>query len=128
MERRVSIVSLGLIAAAMVAVTACTHAPVASQPASAAESAAARVEHQARVPGEYLITLASGVDEGVISEYYGRFGIKDVNALGEETFLLVLSNDPGPQEMVGLVRDDPRIEAVQPNLIYWTNRSGKIKK
>lgn len=78
---------------------------------------------QARVQDEYLVTLAPDVDERVISEFYGRFGIKELNALGDETYLLVLTNDPGPQEMEGLVSDDTRFKAVQPNIIHWANRS-----
>lgn len=83
---------------------------------------------QARVPEEYLVTLAPDVDERVISEFYGRFGIKELDALGDETYLLVLTNDPGPQEMEELVSDDTRFKAVQPNIIYWANRSARKAK
>ena len=117
------IVSPGLIIAAAVAVSACTHAPIAPSPALAA--APVRAERQARVPDEYLVTLAPDVDEGAIPELYGRFGIKELNALGDETYLLVLANDPGPQEMEELISNDSRFKAIQPNIIYWANRSGK---
>lgn len=122
-------VTLGLIIAAAVAISACTHAPAApSQVLAAAKPAPASAEHQARVPDEYLVTLAPDVDESVISEFYGRFGIKELNALGGETYLLVLMKDPGPQEMEELISDDTRFKAVQPNIIYWANRSaGKSK-
>lgn len=128
MKNRVNLVSFCWIAATLLALAACAHAPVATHSGLAAEPAPASTERQARVPGEYLVRLVSGEDEGVISEHYDRFGIKDVNALGDETFLLILSNDPGPQEMEALVRDDSRVVAVQPNLIFWTNRSGRIAK
>ena len=120
------IVSPGLIIAAAVAVSACTHAPAApSQVLAAAKPKPVSAEQQARVPDEYLVTLAPDVDEGAISELYGRFGIKELNALGDETYLLVLANDPGPQEMEELISDDSRFKAIQPNIIYWANRSGK---
>ena len=120
------IVSPGLVIAAAVAVSACTHAPVAPSPALAtAKPAPVRAQQQARVPDEYLVTLAPDVDESVIPELYGRFGIKELNALGDETYLLVLANDPGPQEMEDLISDDSRFRAIQPNIIHWANRSGK---
>ena len=117
------IVSPGLVIAAAVAVSACTQAPLASH--ALAQSASVRAEQQARVPDEYLVTLAPDVDESVIPELYGRFGIKEINALGDETYLLVLANDPGPQQMEELISDDSRFRAIQPNIIYWANRSGK---
>lgn len=86
----------------------------ASEPASPGE--------QARVPNEYLVTLSPGSDEGIISKHYGRFGIKYLHALEEETFLLIVSNDPGPREMEALIQDDSRIKLVQPNIIYWGYR------
>ena len=85
-------------------------------------------EEQPRVPDEYLVTLAPDVDKGIIFEYYGSFGIKDVFALGGETFLLVLVNDPGPKKMESVINEENRIVVVQPNLIYWDNRSGRITK
>jgi hypothetical protein len=87
-----------------------------------------RTAEQPRVPDEYLVTLAPDVDKHIIFEYYGNFGIKDVFALGGETFLLVLVNDPGPQKMESLIDKEDRIVVVQPNLIYWNNRTGSITK
>lgn len=130
MESGTRIVSLGLIVAAAIAISACTHAPAEpSQVLAAATPTPASAEQQARVPDEYLVTLSPDVDESVISEFYGRFGIKELDALGDETYLLVLTNDPGPQEMQELINEDPRFKAVQPNIIYWANhRSGKKAK
>jgi hypothetical protein len=122
------IVSPGLVIAAAVAVSACTHAPVAPSHALAAKPAPVRAEQQARVPDEYLVTLAPNVDESVIPELYGRFGIRELSALGDETYLLVLANDPGPREMEDLISDDSRFRTIQPNIIHWANRSGKKEK
>ncbi len=117
------VVTFGLAIAVAVAIPACTHAPAAPAYAGAARPVTERAEQQARVPDEYLVTLAPDVDERVISEFYGRFGIKELDALGDETYLLVLTNDPGPQQMEDLVGDDARFRAVQPNIIQWANRS-----
>lgn len=80
------------------------------------------------MPDEYIVTLAPDVDRDIIFKYYGSFGIKDIYALGDETFLLVLLNDPGPQKMESLINAEERIVVVQPNLIYWDNRTGGIVK
>ncbi len=117
------VVTVGLAIAAAVAISACTHAP-----AAPSYVGPERTEQQARVPDEYLVTLAPDVDESVISEFYGRFGIKELDALGDETYLLVLTSDPGPQEMEDLVSEDARFKAVQPNIIYWANRSARKAK
>lgn len=118
MGRGANIILRGLIVAVMATVSACAQMPL--TPAAAAEPA--RSGPQARVPNEYLVTLAPDVDDRVISRYYGRFGIKYLHALAEETFLLILSNDHGPQEMEALVHGDSRIKLVQPNIIYWDYR------
>lgn len=118
---------LNLSMVVLLAVSACAHQ---SQKLSSTEPKAAITiaNEQPRVPDEYLVTLAPDADKGVITEYYGRYGIKDIYALGGETYLLVLLNDPGPVSMVSLVDADDRIMAVQPNLVYWDNRSGSLIK
>jgi hypothetical protein len=75
-----------------------------------------------RVPNEYLVTLAPDADAAVIARYYGRFGIKYVHALAEETYLLILSRDPGPATLENLIQNEPDIRVVQPNLIQWDYR------
>lgn len=139
MERSAHIVMISSVILLMVTVSACTQMPsspaasCAPLPVSATVSISkpvppARTAEQPRVPDEYLVTLAPDVDRHIIFDYYGRFGIKDVFALGGETFLLVLVNDPGPQKMESLINDEDRIVVVQPNLIYWDNRTGSITK
>ncbi len=83
--------------------------------ARAPEDAAAR---PARVPGEYLVTLAPGADATAIREVYGRFGITRVQDLGRSVFLVSLADDPGPVRMDELRKADARIRAVQPNFTY----------
>lgn len=119
MERGVRhVVLIGLIACQAMAVSACAHTPQVSGPA--AEHGPA--QPQARVPNEYLVTLAPDANENIISQYYGRFGIKYVRALEEDTFLLVVSDDPGPQEMAAQISKESRIRVIQPNLIQWDYR------
>jgi hypothetical protein len=116
---------MGLIATLVVAVSACHRAPTIDSPVANPVSKHEIADRQARVPNEYLVTLIPEVQESAITELFGRFGIKEIHALGGETYLLILTKDPGPGEMSELVRGDARFQAVQPNLIYWTNRSGK---
>lgn len=121
MVRGVNFVFPGLAVTMLAMVSACTLTPPTPE-SVAAKQEPAQVEQQARVPNEYLVTLAPDTNESVIPEYYGRFGIKYLHALGDETFLLVLSDDPGPHEMEVLILDESRIKVVQPNLIYWDYR------
>jgi hypothetical protein len=119
----------GLVCLIAMMVAACSHAP--AEKTSAATPKSARhnqADRQARVPNEYLVTLVPEAKESAISDLFGRFGIKDLHALGGDTWLLILTNDPGPGEMLDLVERDPRFERVQPNLIYWANRSSKKAK
>ena len=120
MERNAHITLILLIVPLMVTVSACTHTPPTptascaplSQPVvKAVPKPVPTVQpaEQPRVPDEYLVTLAPDVDKHIIFDYYGNFGIKDVFALGGETFLLVLVNDPGPQKMESLINEEDRI-------------------
>lgn len=115
------------IIALAVALTACAHtSPQTALPVKQPQMAVS--DEEPRVPDEYLITLSPDADKAIIAEYYGKYGIKDIFALGGETYLLVLRNDPGPQTIVSQVFDDDRIMAVQPNIVYWDYRSGSITK
>lgn len=126
MMKRTNTVSLSMAGMMLVAVSACSQRPVAAAPSLAeVPSVHERADRQARVPNEYLVTLAAGMDESAIREIFGRLGIQEVNVLGGETYLLILKIDPGPGAMEDMVRGDTRFVAVQPNLIYWANRSRK---
>jgi hypothetical protein len=127
MERGVRFVVLNLIVAALTLVSACaqtspTLAKVVAKPEFTFP------DEKPRVPDEYIITLTPEADKGIIAEHYGRFGIKDIYALGGETYLLVLQNDPGPRKMEAVINDDTRVMIIQPNLVYWDHRSGSIIK
>jgi hypothetical protein len=108
-------------------VSACTHtSPIAAS--TDAKSTIIIAKDTPRVPDEYLIKLSPDADRGIIAEYFGKYGIKDIFALGGETYLLVLQHDPGPEMVVSLVFEDDRVMAVQPNIIYWDYRSGSNTK
>ncbi len=127
MERGEHFVVLNLIIAVMVLVSACAQTSqtlVRGEP----KQEFTTLEEKPRVPDEYIITLSPEADKGIIAEHYGRFGIKDIYALGGETYLLVLQNDPGPRKMEAVINDDTRVMIIQPNLVYWDHRSGSITK
>ena len=127
MERRINFVVLSLLIVVMALVSACTQT---SQPLARgkANPKFAASDEKPRVPDEYIITLSPDADKSIIAEHYGRFGIKDIYALGGETYLLVLQNDPGPRKMEAVINDDTRVMIIQPNIVYWDHRSGSIIK
>jgi len=127
MERGVHFVVLNLIVSALALVSACAQTPQ-TLARVAAKPEFAIPDEKPRVPDEYIITLSPEADKGIIAEHYGRFGIKDIYALGGETYLLVLLNDPGLRKMEAVINDDTRVMIIQPNIVYWDHRSGSIAK
>lgn len=121
MERVKHMMLPGLMAVAMSVFSACAITPPAPE-APLQMRNSERAEQQPRVPEEYLVTLAPDADEAIIYKYYKRFGIKYLHLLDGETYLLVLSNDPGPRAMDALIENEARIRLVQPNLIHWDYR------
>jgi hypothetical protein len=79
---------------------------------------------QTRVPGEYLVTLAARAEIKAIANLYGRFGIKGIKDLGNNVFLVTLTEDPGPATMEKLHGGNAHIKAVEPNFVYRTQGSG----
>ena len=79
---------------------------------------------QARVSGEYIVTLVAPAEVKSIADLYGRFGIKDIQALGNNVFLVVLAEDPGPAAMEQLRRASAHIKAVEPNFVYGAQGRG----
>ena len=73
---------------------------------------------QDAVAGEYLVTLAPGADAKAISDVYGRFGVKRVQPIGNNVFLVALADDPGLAAMEKLAAANRAIRAVQPNHRY----------
>lgn len=76
---------------------------------------------QAQVARQYLVTVAAGAGEGAVREAFGRLGITALQPLGNDTFLVTVGEDPGLAKVEELGRQDPRIRAVQPNLVYKAN-------
>lgn len=73
---------------------------------------------QTRAPGEYLVTLSAAADVKAIADAYGRFGIRGVQPLGSNVFLVTLTEDPGPATMEKLRAGNAYIKAVEPNFLY----------
>lgn len=110
-----SLVALAVTLALASAAAACgSPAPRTPQAAAPADA------RQARVPGEYLVTVAARDRVSVIADLYGQFGIKELRDLGGTVFLLMLTEDPGPARMEQVRRGSAHILAVQPNLVYGT--------
>ena len=95
----------------------CTRDDVPGNPKAAPADAWSR---QTRVQGEYLVTVAAGADVKAIADLYGRFGIKGIKDLGNNVFLVTLTEDPGPEAMEKLRGGNAHIKAVQPNYVYRT--------
>lgn len=104
------------------ATAACAGGPAPGNP----EAAPAVRAQQTRVTGEYLVTLAARSGEEAIVELYGRFGIKRVQDLGHNVFLVSLTEDPGPDRMEQLRGGNARILAVQPNLAYGAREPARL--
>lgn len=118
--RRLIAIAVALAGAA--AGYACGSSPVVPQAAPADATT-----QQTRVPGEYIVTLAEPADLKAISNLYGRFGIKEIRKLGANTFLLMLTEVPGPASMESLRADNARVKAVEPNYVYRTQGTGGVQ-
>ena len=86
--------------------------------AVAGASARDAYAQQTRAPGEYVVTLAAPAEVKLIADVYGRFGIKGIERLGSNVFLVTLTEDPGPATMEKLRAENPHIKAVEPNFRY----------
>ena len=116
------LIALAVALAGMAAGTACGHSP--GNPGLTPMDFSSR---QTRVPGEYIVTLVQGADVKVITDLYGRFGIKGIKDLGRNIFLVTLTEDPGPTMMEKLRGQNAHVKAIQPNFIYRTNGPGNAQ-
>lgn len=108
--------------AGMAAGPACGHTPGNPGPTTLDLSS-----RQARVPGEYLVTLAPGADARAIASLYGTFGIKSMKDLGNNLFLVTLTKDPGPAKMEELRGQNSQVKAIQPNFVYRATGQGNAR-
>lgn len=109
-----------------VALTGATAACAGGPAPGKLEAAPAVRAQQARVPGEYLVTLAARSDVQAIVELYERFAIRRIEDLGSNVFLVRLTDDPGPDRMEQLRGDNAHIRAVQPNFAYGTREPARL--
>lgn len=116
-----------LIAFAMAVAGAAAGYACGSSPVDPQTAPAGALSQQTRVPGEYLVTLAARAEVKAITDLYGRFGIKNIKALGNNVFLVSLTEDPGPETMEKLRGGNVHIQAVEPNYLYRTQGSGSAR-
>ena len=116
-----------LIAFAMAVAGAAAGFACGNSPGNPQAAPAGAWSQQTRVPGEYLVTLAVSAEVKVIADLYGQFGIKGIKELGNNVFLVTLTEDPGPETMEKLRGGNAQIKAVQPNYIYRTQGSGSAR-
>ena len=66
------------------------------------------------------MTLAASAEVKAIADVYGRFRITGIERLGigNNVFLVTLTEDPGPATMEKLRAENAHIKAVEPNLRY----------
>lgn len=100
-----------VLAATLSALAACTG------DGAAAPARGGRLASQ-RVRGEYIVTLATGADAKAIEAAFGALGVRRIQDLGANMYLVVLAEDPGLERMEELRAKDERIRAVQPNFTY----------
>jgi len=113
------VIAIAMIVAGAAAGPACSGSPAGPQTAPADASA-----QQVRVPGEYLVTLVAPAEVKAISDLYGRFGIKRIELLGSNIYLITLTDDPGPATMESLRTGNARVKAVEPNYVYRIQGGG----
>lgn len=116
-----------LIAFAMAVAGAAAGFACGSSPGNPEAKPAGAWSQQTRVSGEYLVTLAARGEVKAIADLYGQFGIKGIKDLGNNVFLVTLTEDPGPEKMEKLRVGNAHIKAVQPNYIYRTQGSGSVR-
>lgn len=116
-----------LIAFAMAVTGAAAGYACGNSPGHPLTTAAGAWSQQTRVPSEYLVTLAAPAEVKAIADLYGRFGIKGIKDLGNNVFLVTLTEDPGPATMEKLRGESAHIKAVEPNFVYRTQGSGSAR-
>ena len=121
MRYKILSVSIITLLAAQATISACANSPAVEMSKAQQSMTTPSKKQQTRVPGEYIVTLGTGEDESAISDQYARLGIKNIKALGNSTFLLIITDDIGPEDMRTIGSQDSRIKAVQPNYIYKAN-------
>ena len=100
----------------ILSVTAC------AAPEGPASTAARTLDpnRQSFAPGEYILTVKSGVGVEAINGLYAAFGVERVQALSGGRFLLKLMRDPGIERIQSIGAESQKIDAVQRNIIYRT--------
>lgn len=128
MRHKIRSVSIFFLFASLAVTSACGHSSSIETSQTQQPMHTSSNNQQTRVSGEYLVTLAAGESERAITERYARFGIKSIQALGNNTFLLSITDDIGPEGIHMIIEQDTRFKAVQPNFIYKANQPDRRMK
>ena len=71
-----------------------------------------------RIPKQYIVTLKNAANDKILREAFSLCGIKSIKSLSKGRYLLILENDPGPEEVAKLAATIPDVHYIQPNYIY----------
>ena len=71
-----------------------------------------------RLAGQYIITLKEGASSEVLMQVFEQYGIKAIQALSGNRYLIILEQDPGNEIMTEKAATSAEIDAVQPNNVY----------
>ena len=124
---RVALWSLAIVA---LAATACASQPVESSGAPTPDGTPGKrtpgrfgdAERSSRVAGEYIVGLESGADPERVKERFVGYGIAEWRLLREDTWLLHVQQDPGPEAFAEAAKTSPGIRYIEPNRIYTIPR------
>jgi hypothetical protein len=71
-----------------------------------------------QLPGQYIVILKEGANSEVLKQVFTQYGIKAIQDLSKDRYLIILEQDPGPETISRQAVSASDIEAVQPNYIY----------
>ena len=95
--------------------------PVQSQTKPANPSAANRV------PGRYLVAVIEG-NRAQIEKTFAAYRPESISRIREDLYLLMISEDPGPETMSQIADDADFIKAIQPDYTHSINPPGRMPR
>jgi hypothetical protein len=77
-----------------------------------------------RVPGEYIIKVAEGVDEKALYRLFSTYIVVSVRKIHSNLYLIGLEHDPGPTVLRDEYLENDDILHIQPNYTYREDGPG----
>lgn len=71
-----------------------------------------------RLVGQYIITLKEGASVEIIKRVFQQYGIHSIQDLPKRRYLIILKEDPGPDDIAKQAATSADIESVHPNYLY----------